>query len=89
MRLKSLIKRVIRLNNWRNLPRTQLIFLTKSGTLKVSNRKGDGKMATIKLSQSFVDLMKKKHFDQKILLLMAAGGILYKAGPAVSAQSLR
>ena len=74
MRLKSLIKRVIRLNNWRNLPRTQLIFLTKSGTLKVSNRKGDGKMATIKLSQSFVDLMKKKHFDQKILLLIADDG---------------
>lgn len=31
-------------------------------------------MATIKLSQSFVDLMKKKHFDQKILLLIADDG---------------
>ena len=46
-------------------------------------------MATIKLSQSFVDLMKKKHLDQKTLLMMAAGGIPYKAGPAVSAHSFR
>ncbi|MEO2848845.1 iron-sulfur cluster biosynthesis family protein, partial [Lacticaseibacillus paracasei] len=27
-------------------------------------------MATIKLSQAFVDLMKKKHLDQKTLLLI-------------------
>lgn len=31
-------------------------------------------MATIKLSQAFVDLMKKKHLDQKTLLLITDDG---------------